>query len=151
MAVLKGRAGSSVQASSQYVLVRTELSRNSSNIKKTYSTSHRNESCGVTKKGNRPIVPSRNEKARKSILYRESRTLTKTSSPTRWEAYLVVFDDMLGDKDEDKIKLWFTRKGHHRNASPRDVYFAESVSKELNVANDQSERPLSDRLPESTR
>ena len=34
------------------------------------------------------------------------------------EAYLLVFDDMMGqDKDEEKIKLWFTRKGHHRNAS----------------------------------
>ena len=30
--------------------------------------------------------------------------------------HLVIFDDMLGDKDEEKIKLWFTRKGHHRNA-----------------------------------
>ena len=28
--------------------------------------------------------------------------------------HLVIFDDMLGDKDEEKIKLWFTRKGHHR-------------------------------------
>ena len=25
--------------------------------------------------------------------------------------HLVIFDDMLGDKDEEKIKLWFTRKG----------------------------------------
>ena len=33
------------------------------------------------------------------------------------ETHLVMFDDMLGDKDEEKIKLWFTRKGHHRNAS----------------------------------
>ena len=34
------------------------------------------------------------------------------------ETYLLVFDDMMGqDKDEEKIKLWFTRKGHHRNAS----------------------------------
>ena len=31
--------------------------------------------------------------------------------------HLIVFDDMLGEKDEEKIKLWFTRKGHHRNAS----------------------------------
>ena len=27
--------------------------------------------------------------------------------------HLVIYDDMLGDKDEEKIKLWFTRKGHH--------------------------------------
>ena len=31
--------------------------------------------------------------------------------------HLVIFDNRLGDKDEEKIKLWFTRKGHHRNAS----------------------------------
>ena len=31
--------------------------------------------------------------------------------------HLIVFDDMLGEKDEEKNKLWFTRKGHHRNAS----------------------------------
>ena len=24
---------------------------------------------------------------------------------------------MLGEKDEANLKLWFTRKGHHRNAS----------------------------------
>ena len=29
--------------------------------------------------------------------------------------HLVIFDDMLGY--EENIKLWFTRKGHHRNAS----------------------------------
>ena len=39
--------------------------------------------------------------------------------------HLVVFDDMLGDKDEDKIKLWFTRKGHHRNASV--VYITQNM------------------------
>ena len=39
--------------------------------------------------------------------------------------HLVIFDDMLGDKDEEKIKLWFTRKGHHRNASV--VYITQSV------------------------
>ena len=31
--------------------------------------------------------------------------------------HLIVFDDMLGEKDDEKIKLWFTRKGHYRNAS----------------------------------
>ena len=30
--------------------------------------------------------------------------------------HLLIFDDMLGDKDEEKIRLWFTRKRHHRNA-----------------------------------
>ena len=29
----------------------------------------------------------------------------------------MIFDDMLGDKDEEKIKLWFTKKGPHKNAS----------------------------------
>jgi len=40
-------------------------------------------------------------------------------------AHLVVFDDMLGDKDEEKIKLWFTRKGHHRNASV--IYITQNM------------------------
>ena len=31
--------------------------------------------------------------------------------------HLLIFDDMLGEKEEEEIKLWFTRKGHHRNAS----------------------------------
>ena len=39
--------------------------------------------------------------------------------------HLVVFDDMLGEKDEEKIKLWFTRKGHHRNASI--VYITQNM------------------------
>ena len=39
--------------------------------------------------------------------------------------HLVVFDDMLGDRDEEKIKLWFTRKGHHRNASV--VYITQNM------------------------
>jgi len=39
--------------------------------------------------------------------------------------HLVVFDDMLGDKDEEKIKLWFTRKGHHRNASV--IYITQNM------------------------
>lgn len=39
--------------------------------------------------------------------------------------HLVIFDDMLGDKDEEKIKLWFTRKGHHRNASV--VYITQNL------------------------
>ena len=37
---------------------------------------------------------------------------------------LVIFDDMLGDKDE-KNKLWFTRNGHHRNA--RVVYITQNL------------------------
>lgn len=41
------------------------------------------------------------------------------------ETHLIVFDDMLGDKDEEKIKLWFTRKGHHRNASV--VYITQNL------------------------
>lgn len=39
--------------------------------------------------------------------------------------HLVVFDDMLGEKDEEKIKLWFTRKGHHRNATV--VYITQNM------------------------
>ena len=39
--------------------------------------------------------------------------------------HLVIFDDMLGVKDEEKIKLWFTRKGHHRNASL--VYITQNL------------------------
>ena len=39
--------------------------------------------------------------------------------------HLVVFDDMLGDKDEEKIKLWFTRKGHHRNATV--IYITQNM------------------------
>ena len=32
---------------------------------------------------------------------------------------------MLGDKDEEKIKLWFTRKGHHRNTTV--VYITQNL------------------------
>ena len=39
--------------------------------------------------------------------------------------HLIVFDDILGEKDEEKIKLWFTRKGHHRNASV--IYFTQNM------------------------
>lgn len=39
--------------------------------------------------------------------------------------HLIIFDDMLGDKDEEKIKLWFTRKGHHRNASV--IYITQNM------------------------
>lgn len=38
--------------------------------------------------------------------------------------HLVIFDDMLG-KDEEEIKLWFTRKGHHRKASV--VYITQNL------------------------
>ena len=40
-------------------------------------------------------------------------------------SHLIVFDDMLGEKDEEKIKLWFTRKGHHRNASV--IYITQNM------------------------
>ena len=33
----------------------------------------------------------------------EDEIASDTSAP-----HLVIFDDMLGDKDEEKIKLWFT-------------------------------------------
>lgn len=39
--------------------------------------------------------------------------------------HLVVFDDMLGEKDVETIKLWFTRKSHHRNATA--VYITQSL------------------------
>ena len=45
--------------------------------------------------------------------------------------HLVIFDDMLGDKDEEKIKLWFTRKGHHRNASV--VYITLRVQSHIEI------------------
>ena len=45
--------------------------------------------------------------------------------------HLVIFDDMLGDKDEEKIKLWFTRKGHHRNASV--VYITQIYFNKVNL------------------
>jgi len=41
------------------------------------------------------------------------------------QPHLVIFDDMLGEKDEKKIKLWFTRKGHHRNASV--IYITQNL------------------------
>ena len=50
----------------------------------------------------------------------EDDMVTDTSVP-----HLVIFDDMLGDKDEEKIKLWFTRKGHHRNASV--IYITQNL------------------------
>ena len=40
--------------------------------------------------------------------------------------HLIVVDDMLGEKDEEKMKFWFTRKGHHRNASV--IYITQNVS-----------------------
>ena len=46
--------------------------------------------------------------------------VSDTSAP-----HLAIFDDMLGDKDEEKIKLWFTRKGHHRNATV--VYITQNL------------------------
>ena len=39
--------------------------------------------------------------------------------------HVVVFDDMLGETDEEKVKLWFTRKGHHRNASV--IYITQNL------------------------
>ena len=50
----------------------------------------------------------------------EDEIVSDTSAP-----HLVIFDDMLGDKDEEKIKLWFTRKGHHRNATV--VYITQNL------------------------
>lgn len=50
----------------------------------------------------------------------EDEIVTDASVP-----HLVIFDDMLGDKDEEKIKLWFTRKGHHRNATV--VYITQNL------------------------
>ena len=41
------------------------------------------------------------------------------------QPHLVIFDDMLGEKDEEHIKLWFTRKGHHRNASV--IYITQNL------------------------
>ena len=40
------------------------------------------------------------------------------------QTHLVIFDDMLGE-DEEEIKLWFTRKGHHRNASV--IYITQNL------------------------
>ena len=37
---------------------------------------------------------------------------------------MVIFDDILGE-DEDETILWFTRKGHHRNASI--VYITQNL------------------------
>ena len=45
--------------------------------------------------------------------------------------HLIVFDDMMGEKDEEKIKLWFTRKGHHRNASI--VYITQNMFQQSKV------------------
>ena len=56
----------------------------------------------------------------------EDDIVADTSAP-----HLVIFEDMLGDKDEEKIKLWFTRKGHHRHASV--VYITQSKK----ISNDQ--------------
>ena len=50
----------------------------------------------------------------------EDEIVSDTSAP-----HLVIFDDMLGDKDEEKTKLWFTRKGHHRNATV--VYITQNL------------------------
>lgn len=45
---------------------------------------------------------------------------------------LVIFDDMLGDVDEEKIKLWFTRKGHHRNTSV--IYITQNMFQQSKAA-----------------
>ena len=39
---------------------------------------------------------------------------------------------MLGDKDEEKIKLWFTRKEHHINASV--VYNTHNLFQQSNFS-----------------
>ena len=50
----------------------------------------------------------------------EDEIVSDTSAP-----HLVIFDDMLGDKNQEKIKLWFTRTGHHRNATV--VYITQNL------------------------
>ena len=53
----------------------------------------------------------------------EDEIVSDTSAP-----HLVIIDDMLGGKDEEKIKLWFTRKGHHRTATVvyiTQIYFSK--------------------------
>ena len=50
--------------------------------------------------------------------------------------HLIVFDDMLGEKDEEKIKLWFTRNRHHRNASV--IYITQNMFQQS-----KSSRPIS--------
>ena len=57
----------------------------------------------------------------------EDEIVSDTSVP-----HLVIFDDMLGDKDEEKIKLWFTRKGHHRNATV--VYITQNLFQQSKAA-----------------
>ena len=50
----------------------------------------------------------------------EDKFVSDTSAP-----HLVIFNDMLGDKNEEKIKLRLTRKGHHRNATV--VYITQNL------------------------
>ena len=44
---------------------------------------------------------------------------------------------MLGEKDEEKIKLWFTRRGHHRHASviniTQNLFQQSKASRTLNL------------------
>ena len=72
-------------------------------------------SYGATRNGNYNVLQERegsNIKFVHGIPDDEDEIVSDTSAP-----HLVIFDDMLGDKDEEKNKLWFTRKGHYRNAT----------------------------------
>ena len=80
---------------------------------------------GVTRNGKHLIISYKNVRGSnikfiQGIPDDEDEIVTDPSA-----THLVIFDDMLGDKDEEKIKLWFTRKGHHRNASV--VYITQNL------------------------
>ena len=50
--------------------------------------------------------------------------------------HLTIFNDMLGEKDKEKNKIWFTRKGHHRNASV--IYITQNMFQQSKSSRDIS-------------
>lgn len=57
--------------------------------------------------------------------------------PLNSEPSIIIFDDMMGAEDEDKIVPWFTRKGHHRGATcvyiTQNLYQQSKHSRPLNL------------------
>ena len=78
-------------------------------LKKIYLIFYPNVLFGVTRNGKNLIISYKNVKGQnikfiQGIPDDEDEIVTDPSA-----THLVIFDDMLGDKDEEKIKLWFTR------------------------------------------
>lgn len=67
--------------------------------------------------------------------------------------HLIVFLEMLGDKDEKKIRLWLMRKWNHKKTqvwcTSYRIYFKQKKNK--NISNDQSDCPSLNFISKFTR